>query len=230
MCTPASHTSGHIAAILTMLAGGTVLLMDSFDAGVRPSRSCTGSTSPAWASSRRCSARSWTTRTARPTGFPDLVRIHYGGAPTTPARIRQALEHVRPGSASGVRPHRDPGDRLPGARRPRPGRSPAAWVPAGSRCPSWPTARRSPCATSRAAEVRAGRDRRGLRPGPAGHGRVPAATRNSPRRRSPTAGCTPATSASSTPTATCTWWTGSRTSSSPGRPLTTSSRSCWRTC
>jgi fatty-acyl-CoA synthase len=29
-------------------------------------------------------------------GFPDLVRVHYGGAPTTPARIRQALERFGP--------------------------------------------------------------------------------------------------------------------------------------
>lgn len=95
VCTPASHTSGHIAAILTMLAGGTVLLMDSFDAGTaiaimhREHVTSLGVVPPMLGEildHPNCPED----------GFPDLVRIHYGGAPTTPARIRKALDRFGP--------------------------------------------------------------------------------------------------------------------------------------
>ena len=95
ICTPASHTSGHIAAILTMLAGGTVLLMDAFDAGEavaimqREHATSLGVVPPML-------GEILDHPTCPADGFPDLVRIHYGGAPTTPARIRQALERFGP--------------------------------------------------------------------------------------------------------------------------------------
>jgi fatty-acyl-CoA synthase len=95
ICTPASHTSGHIAAILTLLAGGTVVLMNGFDAGE---------------AIRLLSEERITSLGLVPpmlgelldhpsfpeAGFPDLFRIHYGGAPTTPARIRQAIDRFGP--------------------------------------------------------------------------------------------------------------------------------------
>ena len=57
----------------------------------------------------------------------------------------------------------------------------------------------------------AGGARRDRRPRPAGDGRATTRTRPPPPRRPGTAGITPATSATSTPTATCTSSTGSRT-------------------
>jgi fatty-acyl-CoA synthase len=95
VCTPASHTSGHISSILSLLAGGTVLLTDAFDAGEaiavmqREHVTSLGIVPPMMGEILD--------HPAFPEGgFPDLVRIHYGGAPTTPARIRQALDRFGP--------------------------------------------------------------------------------------------------------------------------------------
>ena len=37
-------------------------------------------------------------------GFPDLVRVHYGGGPTTSARIQQAMDRFGPALAADLRP------------------------------------------------------------------------------------------------------------------------------
>ncbi|HEV2635627.1 MAG TPA: AMP-binding protein [Actinocrinis sp.] len=95
ICTPASHTSGHISAIMTLLAGGTAILMDGFDAeqalGLLSRERVTSVTlvPPMLGELLDHPA-------CRRGAFPDLVRIHYGAAPTTPARIRQAIDRFGP--------------------------------------------------------------------------------------------------------------------------------------
>ena len=95
VCTLVTHSSGHVAAMTCLLAGATLVMLDDFDAGevleVLEREAITGMVlvppmlyelldHPA------CPAH----------GFPSLVRIHYGGAPTAPARLQQAIERFGP--------------------------------------------------------------------------------------------------------------------------------------
>jgi len=95
VCTTVNHASGHISAIMTLLAGGTVILIENFDAG----------------GVIEIMARERVTSVIMmppmlyamldhpdlpPHGYPDLVRLHYSGAPTSPQRIRQAVERFGP--------------------------------------------------------------------------------------------------------------------------------------
>jgi len=95
VCTLVTHSSGHVAAITGLLAGGTMILADEFDAGkvlaIMDRERVTGMVlvppmlyelldHPA----------------CPPNGFPTLTRIHYGGAATAPTRLRQAIERFGP--------------------------------------------------------------------------------------------------------------------------------------
>jgi fatty-acyl-CoA synthase len=95
LCTLVTHSSGHVAAMTCLLAGATLVMLESFDAGeviaTVERESVTGMVlvppmlyelldHPA----------------CPPTGFPSLIRIHYGSAPTAPARLKQAIERFGP--------------------------------------------------------------------------------------------------------------------------------------
>jgi len=95
ICTLVNHTSGHIAALITLLAQGTAVLLDGFD--------------PARAIETMHGEKITSVGLVPPMlnevldhpsfpegGFPDLIRLHYGGGPTTSARIRQALDRFGP--------------------------------------------------------------------------------------------------------------------------------------
>jgi fatty-acyl-CoA synthase len=95
VCTLVNHTSGHISAILALMAEGTAILMDGFDAGEviqtmhrEHITSITVVPPMLYAILDHPSCPS--------TGFPDLVRLHYGGAPSTSSRIKQALDCFGP--------------------------------------------------------------------------------------------------------------------------------------
>jgi fatty-acyl-CoA synthase len=91
VCTLVTHTSGYVSAVMTFLAEGTLVLMDGFDAGE---------------AIRLIGQERITVLSLVPPelyeildhpdcplgGFPSIRRIFYGGAPTAPSRVRQAVE------------------------------------------------------------------------------------------------------------------------------------------
>jgi len=95
VCTLVNHSSGHISAILALLAEGTAVLLDGFDAAqviatIHREKITSVMLVPPMLSEVL-------DHPSFPEGgFPDLIRVHYGGAPTTSARIRQALERFGP--------------------------------------------------------------------------------------------------------------------------------------
>lgn len=95
VCTLVTHSSGHVAAITGLLAGGTMVLAEGFDAGEilatieREEITALALTPPMLyeiLDHPACPQR----------GFPALSRIFYGSAPTAPARLRQAIERFGP--------------------------------------------------------------------------------------------------------------------------------------
>lgn len=95
ICTPVSHTSGHVCSLMALLAEGSVVLLDRFDAA------------EVIATMRREDVTSiflvppmlyelLDHPDLPPAGFPSLVRIHYSGAPTNPIRIQQAIHRFGP--------------------------------------------------------------------------------------------------------------------------------------
>ncbi len=95
ICTLVTHSSGHVAAITGLLAGATVVLGGDFDAaqilGTMEREHITGLglTPPMLYEILDHPA-------CREGGFPALARIFYGGAPTAPARLREAIERFGP--------------------------------------------------------------------------------------------------------------------------------------
>ena len=95
LCTTVNHGSGQMTTIMALLAGGTLLLMDRFDAGQ---------------AIKMLLSEDATSIMLHPVmlndvldhpdfpadGFPSLIRVYYGGAPTAPARLRQAIERFGP--------------------------------------------------------------------------------------------------------------------------------------
>jgi fatty-acyl-CoA synthase len=95
LCTTVNHGSGQMTTIMALLAGGTLLLMDRFDAGL---------------AIKTLLSENATSIMLHPVmlndvldhpdfpadGFPSLIRVYYGGAPTAPARLRQAIERFGP--------------------------------------------------------------------------------------------------------------------------------------
>jgi fatty-acyl-CoA synthase len=95
ICTMLDHTSGHISAVIALLAGGTVVLRDRFDPGTVFSAMLVEKISSLVLVPPMLIEL--LDHPALPTeGFPDLVRLHYGGGPTPSARIRQAIERFGP--------------------------------------------------------------------------------------------------------------------------------------
>jgi fatty-acyl-CoA synthase len=95
VCTLVTHSSGHVAAITGLLAGGTMVLADGFDAGevlatIKRERITGMTLTPPMLyeilDHPACPER----------GFPTLTRIYYGSAPTAPARLEQAIERFGP--------------------------------------------------------------------------------------------------------------------------------------
>jgi fatty-acyl-CoA synthase len=95
ICTTVNHGSGQLTAIIVLLGGGTIVVMDRFDAG------------EAIAAMLRERITSVMVHPAMlyglldhpdfpANGFPDLIRLHYGGACTAPARVREAIERFGP--------------------------------------------------------------------------------------------------------------------------------------
>ena len=95
ICTLVTHSSGHVAAVTALLAGATVVLMRDFDAGeVLATFAREGITGAVLVPPMLYELLD---HPACPRyGFPSLVRIHYGGAPIAPARLRQAIERFGP--------------------------------------------------------------------------------------------------------------------------------------
>ncbi|MDH6124054.1 AMP-binding protein [Kitasatospora sp. GP82] len=90
-----THTSGHLGAMAGLMAGGTVVLMDSFDAkaaieALRHERITGLLLTPPMLyeilDHPDCPAD----------GFPALKRLFYTGAAAAPARLRQAIERFGP--------------------------------------------------------------------------------------------------------------------------------------
>jgi len=95
VCTLVNHSSGHISAILALLAEGTAVLLDGFDAAqVIATMHREKITSVMLVPPMLSEVLDHPSFPEG--GFPDLIRVHYGGAPTTSARIRQALERFGP--------------------------------------------------------------------------------------------------------------------------------------
>ena len=95
LCTLTTHTSGHVAAMMTLLAKGTIVLMNEFSAAeavnlIQRERITDVILVPSMLyeilDHRDCPAD----------GFPTVKRIFYGGAPTAPTRLRQAIERFGP--------------------------------------------------------------------------------------------------------------------------------------
>ena len=95
ICTLVTHPSGHVSAMAFLLAGATIMPVKAFDAAevlaLIGQEAVTGLVlvppmlydlldDPALPQRR----------------FPALTRIHYSGAPTAPARLRQAIERFGP--------------------------------------------------------------------------------------------------------------------------------------
>lgn len=95
VCTLLSHVSGHFVSLLALLTGQVVVLIGDFEAGA--------------AVAAMAAERITATVVVPPmlyeildhpdcpaTGYPDLETIYYLGAPTAPARLRQAIERFGP--------------------------------------------------------------------------------------------------------------------------------------
>jgi len=90
-----THSSGHVASLTSLLAEGTAVLMDRFDAGrVIATIQREQITSVVLHPPMLYQVLDHPDLPAD--GFPTLIRLHYGGAPTAPARIRQAMERFGP--------------------------------------------------------------------------------------------------------------------------------------
>ncbi|HZN75159.1 MAG TPA: AMP-binding protein [Micromonosporaceae bacterium] len=90
-----THSSGHVASLTALLAEGTAVLMDRFDAGtVIATIQREQITSVVLHPPMLYQVLDHPELPAD--GFPSLIRLHYGGAPTAPARIRQAMERFGP--------------------------------------------------------------------------------------------------------------------------------------
>jgi len=93
--TPLTHTSGHICALVTLLVGGTVVLLDGFDAAtvidtIRREGITTTIMMPAM-------LYELLDHPGFPDGgFPTLARLNYGGAPSSQTRLREALRRIGP--------------------------------------------------------------------------------------------------------------------------------------
>lgn len=92
-----NHTSGHTAGVMTLLAGGTVVLAGDFDAEkVIQTLGQEHITSMGIVPPMLSAVLDHPSLPPGPRAFPDLVRIFYGSAPTTTARILQAMERFGP--------------------------------------------------------------------------------------------------------------------------------------
>jgi fatty-acyl-CoA synthase len=93
--TPLSHTSGHICALVTLLAGGTVVLLDGFDAAAvidAIEREAISSTMMVPAMLYELLDHP----DLPAGGFATLSRLNYGGAPSSQSRLRQAMRRLGP--------------------------------------------------------------------------------------------------------------------------------------
>lgn len=93
--TPVSHTSGHICVLVTLLVGGTVVLLDNFDAAaVIDAIGREGVTTTIMMPAMLYELLD---HPAFPDGgFPTLARLNYGGAPATQSRLREAMARLGP--------------------------------------------------------------------------------------------------------------------------------------
>jgi len=93
--TPLSHTSGHYSVIVTLLAGGTVVLLDRFDAAaVIDTIQREGITTTILLPAMLCAVLDHPSLPAD--GLPTLAQVNYGGGPASPSRLRQALHRLGP--------------------------------------------------------------------------------------------------------------------------------------
>jgi fatty-acyl-CoA synthase len=95
VCTLVTHSSGHVAAVTGLLAGGTMVLADGFDAGeVLATLARERITGMALTPPMLYEILDHPALPER--GFPALTRIYYGSAPTAPTRLQQAIERFGP--------------------------------------------------------------------------------------------------------------------------------------
>ncbi|MBO3747424.1 AMP-binding protein [Streptosporangiaceae bacterium NEAU-GS5] len=92
--TPLTHTSGQICVVVTLLSGGTVVLLDSFEPGafidtVRRERVSAVMLVPAM-------LYELLDHPDMPADGLGLARVNYGGAPASPVRLREALRRFGP--------------------------------------------------------------------------------------------------------------------------------------
>lgn len=95
LCTTVNHGSGQMTCIMGLLAGGTIVLMDRWDAGAAIETLLSENATSIML--HPVMLNDLLDHPAFPPGgFPSLVRVYYGGAPTSPARLRQAIERFGP--------------------------------------------------------------------------------------------------------------------------------------
>jgi fatty-acyl-CoA synthase len=95
VCSTINHSSGHISGIVTLLAGGTSLMLPEFEPGeVIATMIREHATSVMIFPPMLYELLDHPDFPAG--GFPSLIRLHYGAAPTAPARIREAIERFGP--------------------------------------------------------------------------------------------------------------------------------------
>jgi fatty-acyl-CoA synthase len=95
VCTPISHTSGHNYCLMALLAEGSVILLDQFEAAkVIAITQRESITSIFLVPPMLYELLDHPELPA--TGLPSLARLNYGGTPANPFRIQQALHRLGP--------------------------------------------------------------------------------------------------------------------------------------
>ena len=95
VCTPVSHTGGHVFFLMTLLAEGTVILLEDFDAAeVIAKIQRERVTSVYLVPPMLYDVLDHPSFPAN--GFPSLARVHYSGAPINPVRLQEAIHRLGP--------------------------------------------------------------------------------------------------------------------------------------
>jgi fatty-acyl-CoA synthase len=95
VCTPVSHTSGHVCSLMALLAEGTVILHEDFDpAKVIATIQREQVTNVYLVPPMLYDLLDHPDLPAD--GFPSLARVTYSGAPTNPVRLQQAMHRLGP--------------------------------------------------------------------------------------------------------------------------------------
>ena len=217
---PLFHIGGlNVTTLITWQKGGEIVLHRSFDPGRFLEDIAARTASPPRSRCPPCSCSSASTPTSPPPTSPSLRLVICGGAPV-PEPLHEAVQRARRPHQPGLRPDRDRADGDVPHRRVRPRQARLGRQDAAVHRGAHRRRRRAPSSPSRCAKGEV------CVSGPNVHeGLLEQARRHRGRRSTPRAGSTPATSATSTTTASCSSPTGSRTWSSPAARTSTRPRS-----